>query len=194
MGAANPEVDACFDGPWRAERLALRRLLLESPLEEALKWRQPCYGVSGGNVVIIHAFRDHCALGFFKGALLSDPAGILVQPGENSQASRQARFRSLDEIAALKAVLGAYIREAVEIERSGRKVDFAARNALVLPGELVARLAADAELQAAFAALTPGRQRGYAMHIAQSRQSATRAARVEKCRPRILAGKGMNDR
>ncbi|MSU88007.1 hypothetical protein GE300_00055 [Rhodobacteraceae bacterium 2CG4] len=189
-------LDPYFDKAktWAEERRRLRAILLEFPLTEELKWRQPCYTHDGANVVILYAMKDCVGLGFLKGALIDDPAGVLVAPGKNSQAARQIRFRSLGEIDKKEPVLRAIIDSAIAVQKAGLKVDFKARRALVYPDELRAKMDADPDFKAAFEALTPGRQRGYVLHISDAKQSATRARRVERHAPRIFAGKGMHDR
>jgi uncharacterized protein YdeI (YjbR/CyaY-like superfamily) len=179
---------------WRAERLLLRSILLDCGLHEEVKWGKLCYMVDGANVVLIHGLKDHCALNFFKGALLSDPDHLLSSPGENSQSARWMKFSSADEISAREPMLRAYIGEAVAIEKAGLKVELKTKDELVLVAELQERLDEDAALKQAFEALTPGRQRGYNLFISAPKQSATRVSRIEKCRPKILEGKGLNDR
>lgn len=178
---------------WQAELRALRAILLDTPLEEAFKWRGPVYCASGGNVAVVWGFKEHCALGFFKGVLLEDPEGLLVAPGPNSRSVRMLTFADMSEIAAREAVVRDYVTRAIAVEAAGLKVDFPKEN-LERPEELVDALDADPDLSAAFDALTPGRQRGYILHISGAKQSSTRATRVEKWAPRILAGKGMHDR
>jgi uncharacterized protein YdeI (YjbR/CyaY-like superfamily) len=192
----NPTVDPYFERAraWRDELVALRRIVLDCDLTEELKWRQPCYTVDGKNVAIISAFTSYCALSFFKGALLSDPDGVLVVPGPNSRSARLVRFTDTDRIAELEPTLRAYLREAVELERAGRRVDFAATRELPLPDELRDRLDASPEVRRAFEALTPGRRREYVMHVSAAKRAATRVSRVDACVPRILAGKGLRDR
>ena len=196
MNPTNPKVDPCFEeaARWREEMEALRKIILECPLTEELKWGKPFYSVQGGNVLVIWGFKDHAALGFCKGALLHDAHGILSQIGENTQAVRKVRFTSVREIAGLEPVLKAYIHEAIEVERSGREVAYKATSEFVVPAELQKKLDETATLKNAFEALTPGRQRGYLLHFAAPKQAKTRAARVDKCTPQILAGKGLNDR
>jgi uncharacterized protein YdeI (YjbR/CyaY-like superfamily) len=195
MNELNPKVDAILSKAkqWRGEFEKLRTIVMSSPLTEELKWGQPCYAFQGGNVVLIHGFKEYCALLFFKGALLKDADGILVQQTENVQAGRQIRFTSLREIARMEPILKAYIREAIEVEKSGKKVELKKTTEFKVAEEFQRRLDADAALRAAFKALTPGRQRAYLLHFAQPKQSKTRAARVEKCTPQILKGKGLND-
>lgn len=178
---------------WQAELAALRALLLGAGLDEALKWGQPCYSIDGGNVAILHRFKDCCAVGFVKGVLVPDPAGILTPPGENSRIGRVARVRSLEAIAAIEPALRTCLAEAVALERAGAKVVLP-RDETPLPGELVAALDADPALAEAFAGLTPGRRRGYVLHIGQAKASATRAGRVDRCRAMILAGRGFDGR
>jgi uncharacterized protein YdeI (YjbR/CyaY-like superfamily) len=178
---------------WSAEFAALRQLCLASGLNEELKWGQACYDLDGGNVVLIHGFKDYCALLFMKGALLKDPKRILVQQTKNVQSARQLRFTSLADIKSQKTAVNAYIREAIVVEKSGAKVQMKGVADFEMPGEFLKRLDDDPELAEAFYALTPGRQKGYLLHFAGARQSATRAARVEKHAPRILRGRGLDD-
>jgi uncharacterized protein YdeI (YjbR/CyaY-like superfamily) len=176
---------------WSAEYAALRQLCLASGLNEELKWGQACYDLRGSNVVLIHGFKNYCALLFMKGALLKDHKGILIQQTKNVQAARQIRFASLADINKQKAAVKAYIREAIAVEKSGAKV--AMRAQFDVPEEFQRRLDNDPKLAEAFHALTPGRQRGYLLHFAGAKQSATRTARVEKHAPRILKGIGLDD-
>jgi uncharacterized protein YdeI (YjbR/CyaY-like superfamily) len=178
---------------WSAEYAALRQLCLASGLNEELKWGQACYDLNGGNVVLIHGFKDYCALLFMKGALLKDHKGILIQQTENVQAARQIRFASLADIKKQKAVLKAYIREAIAVEKSGEKVAMRNVAQFDVPEEFQKRLDNNSKLAEAFHALTPGRQKGYLLHFAGAKQSATRTARVEKHAPRILKGLGLDD-
>lgn len=180
-------------GRWPAELRALRAILSDSPLTETFKWRQPCYTFENGNVAILWNMKESCGLSFFKGVLLDDPEGVLVAPGENSRSARVFKATSVSEIDDRRSVLEGFIRQAMEIEKAGRKVDLP-KNDLDYPQELTDRLGADPELKAAFESLTPGRRRGYVLHFSQAKQSATRASRIEKRRERILAGKGMHDR
>jgi uncharacterized protein YdeI (YjbR/CyaY-like superfamily) len=178
---------------WSTEFAALRQLCLASGLNEELKWGQACYDLTGGNVVLIHGFKDYCALLFMKGALLEDPKGILVQQTKNVQSARQLRFTSLADIKGQKAAVAAYIKEAISVEKSGAKVQKKSVADFEMPAELLRRLDDDPELAEAFYALTPGRQRGYLLHFAGAKHPATRAARVEKHAPRILRGLGLDD-
>lgn len=191
----NPKVDAFLkrQDKWRAEFEKLRAILLGSGLTEELKWGQPCYAHDGKNVALIHGFKEYCAILFPKGALLKDPERVLVQQTRNVQAARQIRFTSVREVTRLAKTVKAYVREAIEIERAGLKVRFKKTEDFELPEELASRLDDDAELKAAFAALTPGRQRAYIFHFSQPKLSKTRAARVEKHLPRILDGLGLDD-
>ena len=196
MPNPDPAVDAFVTGAstWRDETAKLREILLDCGLDEALKWRKPCYSFGGGKVAIIQGFKHQCSLMFFKGTLLEDPHGVLVSPGENSQAAMRIEFPSIDRLRALEPVVREYVRAAIALEKAGAKVDFKEKNELVLPDELLARFQRDPALAAAFAALTPGRQRGYNLHFSAAKQSKTRAARIDKYAERILAGKGLNDR
>jgi uncharacterized protein YdeI (YjbR/CyaY-like superfamily) len=194
-GKANPLVSRVLskEKRWSAELAALRELCLASGLNEELKWGQACYDLNGGKIVLIHGFKEYCALLFMKGALLKDPKCILIQQTKNVQSARQIRFTSVAEINQQKIVVNAYIREAIAVEKSGAKVQKKAVADYEMPAEFLNRLDDDAELAEAFRALTPGRQKGYLLHIAGAKQSATRAARVEKHAPRILRGLGLDD-
>ncbi|MGH7120388.1 MAG: YdeI/OmpD-associated family protein [Acetobacteraceae bacterium] len=178
---------------WRAEFEALRGLCLACGLNETLKWGQACYDFDGGNVVLIHGFKDYCALLFMKGALLGDPEGILIQQTKNVQAGRQVRFVSLADIKRHKTALRAYIERAIAVEKSGAKVKMRGVARLHVPVEFQRRLDSDPKLAAAFHALTPGRQKGYLLYFAGAKQSVTCAARVEKHAPTILKGLGRDD-
>jgi uncharacterized protein YdeI (YjbR/CyaY-like superfamily) len=191
----NPLVSKVYgkEKRWSAEYAALRQLCLASGLNEELKWGQACYDLSGSNVVLIHGFKNYCALLFMKGALLKDRKGILVQQTKNVQAARQIRFASLAEIDERKAAIGAYIKEAIAVEKSGVKVQMKSVAQFKVPEEFQRRLDGDPKLAGAFHALTPGRQKGYLLHFAGAKHSATRTARVEKHAPRILKGLGLDD-
>jgi uncharacterized protein YdeI (YjbR/CyaY-like superfamily) len=178
---------------WRDVYAALRQLCLASALNEELKWGQACYDLNGGNVVLIHGFKDYCALLFMKGALLEDPKGILIQQTKNVQSARQIRFTSLADIDKQKAAVKAYIREAIAVEKSGAEVPMKSAAQFDVPEEFQKRLKQDPGLAKAFHSLTPGRQKGYLLHFAGAKQSATRTARVEKHAPRILKGLGLDD-
>ena len=171
----------------------MRRLCLASGLNEDLKWGKACYDLHGGKVVLIHGFKEYCALLFMKGALLKDPDGILVQQTKNVQATRQIRFRSVEDIDRQEAAVKAYLKDAIALERSGAKVPMKSAAQYDVPEEFQSRLDDDAELANAFRALTPGRQKAYLLHFSAAKQSATRSARVEKHAPRILDGKGIDD-
>lgn len=178
---------------WGPEYAALRQLCLASGLSEELKWGQACYELSGSNVVLIHGFKNYCALLFMKGALLKDPKGILIQQTRNVQAARQIRFASLADINKQKSAVKAYIKEAIAVEKSGARVKMRSVAQFHVPEEFQKRLDDDAELAEAFHALTPGRQKGYLLHFAGAKQSATRTARVAKHAARILKGLGLDD-
>ena len=195
MGGRAPAVDAFMTRAtlWRAEMEALRGILLASGLDESLKWGKPCYSVDGKNVAIIQPFKAHCALMFFKGALLADTHGLLRRQGPHSEAAKRLEFTGSTPIVASK--VKAYVTQAIAVEKAGLSIKAsAAPRTLDLPDELTARLKKDRRLAAAFAALTPGRQRAYAIHLSDAKQPATREARIDTCAPRILAGKGRNDR
>lgn len=177
---------------WREEMTHLRALARDSGLTEEVKWGKPCYSYEGSNVLIIQEFKDSCALLFCKGALLKDPKGLLEKSGENTQGARRIRFTAVSEIVKLEPALKAFIREAISVEKSGAKVEFK-KSPEPVPAELQTRLAKQPALKTAFAALTPGRQRAYILFFSAAKQSATREARIEKCAPLILAGKGLND-
>jgi uncharacterized protein YdeI (YjbR/CyaY-like superfamily) len=193
--AKNPKVDAMLEteDQWRREFQKLRSILLDCDLDEDLKWGKPCYALNGANVVLIHGFKAYCALLFMKGALLKDPEGILVQQTENVQAARQIRFRDLKEINARESAVRAYVQQAIEVEAAGLEVTLKKTAEFKMPEEFKHRLEQLPALAKAFAALTPGRQRGYLLYFAGAKQSQTRAARVEKCVPQILKGKGLDD-
>jgi len=193
MSKPNAKVDA-FVGrakTWRGEIEKLRSILLDCGLEEDLKWGKPCFQFEGSNVAIIQPFKEHCSLMFFKGALLKDAHGLLRSQGENTQSALRLEFTSEAQIK--KSVLKSYVDQAIAVEKAGLKVDFKAKRELELPEELTQILRKDSKLAKAFQALTPGRQRGYVMHFTAAKRSETRTARIEKCRPKILAGKGFND-
>jgi uncharacterized protein YdeI (YjbR/CyaY-like superfamily) len=178
---------------WQAELAALRALVLASGLTEECKWGVPCYTFENGNVVLIHSFKEYCALLFFKGALLKDVKGILIQQTENVQAARQLRFTDVREITKLKTTIKAYLQEAIAVEKAGLKVTKKETAEFAMPEEFQAKLDESPVLKTAFEALTPGRQRAYLLHFAGAKQSKTREARVEKYIPQILNGKGLMD-
>ena len=191
----NPKVNWFFekDQQWQEEYAKLRTICLDCGLTEELKWGQPCYTFKKSNIVLIHGFKEYCALLVFKGALLNDAEGILIQQTENVQVPRQIRFRNLIEIVELEPVLKAYIHEAVEVEKAGLKVELKKTSDFKVPEEFQHKLDAIPALKTAFEALTPGRQRGYLFHFSQPKLSKTRQERVEKYIPKILAGKGWDD-
>jgi len=178
---------------WQEEFTQLRAIILDCGLDEDFKWGQPCYTLDGGNVVLIHGFKEYCALLFFKGALLKDPKNILIQQTENVQAARQVRFASAEQIAKLDKVLKTYIRNAIELEKSGAKVEFKKTTEFSWPEEFERKVDDMPALRTAFAALTPGRQRAYLLHFSSAKQAKTRESRIEKCVPQILSGKGLDD-
>src|SRR5690349_10611587 len=179
MNRMNPKVDWFFDKPgkWQEEYAKLRTIVLDCGLTEELKWGCPCYTFEKRNIVLIHVFKEYCALLFFKGALLKDPKGILIRQTENVQAARQIRFTSVAEITKLKPALKAYIQAAIDVEKSGRKVELKKHTEYAVPAEFQAKLDRDAGLKRAFEALTPGRQRGYLLHFSAPKQAKTREAR-----------------
>jgi uncharacterized protein YdeI (YjbR/CyaY-like superfamily) len=191
----NPKVDWFFkkDTKWKDEYELLRTIALSCGLTEELKWGCPCYTVDGHNVVLIHGFKDYCAYLFHKGALLKDAKGILIQQTENVQSARQIRFTHVDQIADMKAMLMAYIKEAIKLEEAGVKVPLKKTSEFKMPAEFKNVLEKTPALKKAFSALTPGRQRGYLLYFSSAKQSKTREARVEKYIPQILKGKGLED-
>lgn len=190
----NPKVDAYLSRStlWPAEASALRDVLLGCGLDEELKWGKPCYAHGGANIAIVQEMKGFLALMFFKGALLSDPEGVLEEQGENSHSAKRITFRSVVDVASLSGTIAAYVAEAITVEQSGVKV--APRPALVLVDALQERIDSDPVFRAAFESLTPGRQREYHLHVSDAKQLTTRQARVEKHAERILAGKGLRDR
>lgn len=192
----NPKVDEYLNKAtmWREELEKLRTILLDLPMVEDFKWKHPCYTFQGSNVVIMQDFKDYCALLFIKGALLRDPKGILIQQTANVQAQRQLRFSSLQEVEDLESVIRDYVREAIEVEEAGLKVEYKKTVDFAVPEEFQTELDRNPALKDAFAALTPGRQRAYLLHFSQPKQSKTRMSRIEKCIPRIFDGIGLNDR
>ncbi|MBL0371187.1 YdeI family protein [Rhizobium sp. KVB221] len=191
----NPKVDAFLETAksWRGEFEKLRKIAFDCGLTEELKWGQPCYSLEGTNVVLIHGFKDYCAYLFFKGALMKDPGGILVQQTDNVQAARQIRFTSLEQIASMDNVLKDYIHNAIEVEKAGLKVELKKTSEFSMPEEFQSKLVELPDLKKAFEALTPGRQRAYLLHFSSAKQSKTRETRIEKCVPQILSGKGLDD-
>jgi len=195
MNSTNPKVDFFFDkaGKWHNEFAKMRTIVLDCGLNEELKWGQPCYTFQKKNIVLIHGFKDYCAFLFFKGSLLEDTDGILIQQTENVQAARQIRFTNVREIIKMKPTLKAYIHEAIEVEKAGLKVDFKKTKEFSIPEEFQAKLDKTPALKTAFEALTPGRQRAYILYFSAPKQSKTRGSRVEKYMPQILVGKGLDD-
>ena len=183
----------CKVHSWTAELKALRRIVLDCGLTEEVKWGVPCYSHKGGNVVIVSAFKEYASISFFKGSLMKDPQNLLHSPGENSQATRLFKFTSVKEILTNESAIQQYLYEAIEVEKAGLKVAFK-KNRDPVPEELQDQLDKDPALKAAFEALTPGRQRSYILHVSQAKQSETRMARIEKCIPKIMEGKGFHDR
>ena len=190
----NPKVDFYFSKPaWQKEIELLRKIVLECGLNEELKWGVPCYTSGKANIVLIHVFKEYCALLFFKGALLNDADGILIQQTKNVQAGRQARFTNTKDIVRLASTLKKYIYEAIEVEKAGLKVVMKTSTDYPVPEEFQNKLNTLPALKEAFYALTPGRQRGYLLYFSAPKQSKTREARVEKSMKQILSGKGLND-
>jgi uncharacterized protein YdeI (YjbR/CyaY-like superfamily) len=191
----NPKVDFFFDKAkqWKDEYKHLRAIVLDCHLAEELKWGVPCYTFQDKNIVLIHGFKEYCAILFVKGVLLKDARSILIQQTEHVQSARQVRFTNVQEIMELKATLKAYIYEAIEVEEAGLKVDLKKTSEYKVPEEFQSRLDESPALKTAFETLTPGRQRGYIFHFSQPRLSKTRTSRVEKAIPQILKGKGLDD-
>jgi uncharacterized protein YdeI (YjbR/CyaY-like superfamily) len=191
----NPKVDFFFNKgkKWEEEFEKLRMIILDCHLAEELKWGQPCYTFEKKNIVLIHGFKEYCALLFFKGALLKDTKHILIQQTENVQAARQIRFTNAREIGKMEKILKAYIYEAIEVEEAGLKVNLKKTSDFRVPEEFQTKLDKSRALKNAFEALTPGRQRGYLFYFSQPKQSKTRESRIEKYMPLILEGKGLND-
>ena len=191
----NPKVDFFFNKAkkWQEEFEKLRMIVLDCGLTEELKWGRPCYTFQENNIVLIHGFKEYCALLFFKGALLNDAKGILIQQTKNVQAARQIRFTNVREIVEMKPILKAYIYEAIEVEKAGLKVNFKKTSEFKIPEEFQNKLDEIPALKTAFNALTPGRQRAYIFYFSQPKQSKTRESRVEKCMQQILNGKGLDD-
>lgn len=186
--------DDCKARRWTDELKLLRDIILSTGIKEESKWGVPCYTNNGKNILILSAFREYCSVSFFKGALLKDSRGLLIQPTKNSTADRAFRFTDIQEIKELEAIIKEYITEAVEVEKAGLKVASKPVSDYPVPEEFQTELDNDPSLNAAFEALTPGRQKGYLLHFSQPKQSKTRSSRVEKCIPRILDGIGLNDR
>ena len=195
MNRMNPKVDVYLSKAkkWQEELEKLRMILLDCGLTEELKWGVPCYTFQKSNIVLIHVFKEYCALLFFKGALLKDANGILVQQTKNVQAARQIRFSNIREIIEMEPILKAYIHEARKVENAGLKVNFKKTTEFIIPEEIQNKLDEIPALKTAFDALTPGRKRAYILYFSAPKQSKTRESRVEKCMQQILNGKGLND-
>ncbi|KZE48124.1 hypothetical protein AV540_00760 [Brevibacillus parabrevis] len=193
--SAHPKVDDFLSKAkkWQEEFVQLRRIVLDCGLTEDFKWMHPCYTLEKKNVVLIHGFKEYCALLFHKGALLQDPHGLLIQQTENVQAARQIRFTDVQEIVEMEDVLKAYIHQAIEVEKAGLEVDFKKTEDYTAPEEFQTKLDENTDLKTAFEALTPGRQRAYLHYFSEPKQSKTRVSRVEKYMEQILNGKGLND-
>lgn len=183
----------CRVNTWKKELAALRSILLESGLKEEVKWSHPCYTWNGKNIVLLRANKEHCVMGFFKGALMKDPAKILKAQTENMQSVRLFITSDNKEVSRLKPILLSYIAEAIELEKSGKKVQLKQASDYPVPAELDAAFKKTPKLKSAFYSLTPGRQKGYLFYISGAKQSETRTARVERYREKILSGKGMDD-
>lgn len=196
MEGANPKVDFFFNeaSQWRTAFRELRAICLDCKLEENLKWGQACYSLADGtNIVLIHGFKEYCALLFFKGVLLKDPEGLLIQQTENVQVARQMRFTNVHQITKLRSTIRAYIFEEIEVEKAGLKVEMKKTADFAVADEFQEKLDNDPALKATFEALTPGRQKGYLLNFAQPKQAKTREARIEKYIPKKLQGKGLDD-
>ena len=191
----NPKVDEFLERTekWRAEFEKLRAIILDCGLTEELKWGQPCYTLDKKNVVLIHGFKEYCAILFIKGSLLQDPNGVLIQQTENVQAGRQIRFTGVQQVVEMEAILKVYIQQAIAVEKAGLEVEFKPSTQYAPPDELLKRFEELPALRTAFEALTPGRQRAYLLHFSAPKQSKTREARIEKCMEQIFSGKGLND-
>ena len=191
----NPKVDFYFNKAekWQEELEKLRTIILDCQLTEELKWGVPCYTFQNSNVVLIHDFKEYCAILFIKGALLNDAKGVLIEQTKNVQAGRHIRFTNIRQIIEMEPILKAYIYEAIEVEKAGLKVEFKNTSEYSIPAEFQSKLDRIPALRTAFYALTPGRQRGYILHFSAPKQSKTREARVEKYMQQILDGKGLND-
>lgn len=192
----DPNVDEFLQSTrqWRAEITELRRIVRSCGLDETWKWRQPCYMFHGENIIILGSFKDYCVISFLKGSLLSDPEGLLKKAGEHTQHGRVLRFTSVEEILGLEAVIRSFILEAKDHVKSGQKTEQLNNvTTIPFPQELIAILDTDPPFNQAFQALTPGRQRAYLMHFTSTKSSETRITRINRFRPRIMAGKGMND-
>lgn len=195
MSNPNPNVDFFFRDAesWQKEFIKLRAIILDCGLTEELKWGQACYTLADSNIVLMHGFKEYCALLFMKGVLLPDPEGILIQQTANVQAARQIRFTNVQQIVELEPVLKRYVADAIAVEKAGLQVEMKQTEDFPMPEEFVDRLEEVPGLQDAFEALTPGRQRAYLLHFSAPKQAKTRVSRIDKCVPQILAGKGLHD-
>jgi uncharacterized protein YdeI (YjbR/CyaY-like superfamily) len=191
----NPKVDEFLSKAkkWKEEYEKLRNIVLDCELTEDFKWMHPCYTFEGKNIVLIHAFKEYCAILFVKGALLKDEHGLLIQQTENVQAGRQIRFTKVQEIVEMEDILKAYIYESIEVEKAGLEVNFKKDTEYIIPEELENKFNEIPDLKTAFEALTPGRQRAYIFYFSSAKQSKTRQSRIEKCMQQILDGKGLDD-
>jgi uncharacterized protein YdeI (YjbR/CyaY-like superfamily) len=195
MNTINHKVDIFFSKAqkWQEEYEKLRMIILDCGLTEEFKWMHPCYTFQESNIVLIHGFKEYCAILFIKGALLHDVHGLLIQQTENVQAARQIRFTNVREIVEIEPILKAYIHEAIEVEKSGLKVKYKKAVEFIIPEELINKFEEVPGLQDAFDGLTPGRQRAYILYFSAPKQSKTRESRIEKCTQQIFNGKGLND-
>jgi uncharacterized protein YdeI (YjbR/CyaY-like superfamily) len=193
MRYAGATMKVPFAKKWQKETDKLGKIVLDCDLTEEMKWGKPCFTYQKKNVAIVIPLKDACALSFFKGALLKDPKHVLQKIGEHTQAGRWIKFTSLKEITAVQSILRNYIYEAIEVEESGKKVTFKKASEYAVPEELQSRLNASQQLRAAFEALTPGRRKSYIFHVSGAKRAKTRAARVERCVPMILSGRGFNE-
>ncbi|MCC6422461.1 MAG: YdeI/OmpD-associated family protein [Phycisphaerales bacterium] len=195
MNPPNPKVDGYIrkNKKWQAHLQALRSILLDTPLIEEIKWRVPCYTFESNNVALLGALKDNCVITFVKGALLKDPARILVKPGENTRSARMIRFTDVEQIHLHQSDIKAYVAQAIKLEKAGRKFDFQNSPPMAIPPEFQSKLDQLPALKTAFFTLTPGRQRAYLLHFSTAKQSKTRTARVEKWMPQILDNKGLDD-
>ena len=191
----NPKVDFFFEkqSEWQECYKLLRRIILDCTLQEELKWGVPCYTYKNTNLVLVHGFKDYCAILFAKGALLKDPYDILMQQTKNTQAARHLRFTTIDEIRELEPKIKEYIFEAIEVEKAGLKISYKKTEDFEMVEEFKEALDKDSELKKAFHQLTPGRQRAYLLHFSSAKQSKTKRSRIEKCSPKIREGKGLTD-
>ncbi|RED77575.1 MULTISPECIES: YdeI/OmpD-associated family protein [Cohnella] len=194
-GVKNSKIDPFFSKAkqWKDEFQKLREIVLDCELTEDFKWMHPCYTYKNDNIVLIHGFKEYCALLFHKGALLKDPHKILIQQTENVQAARQLRFTSVEQIDEMQLIIKTYIDEAIEVEKAGLQIEFKKNTEYAIPEELQNKFVEIPDLKVAFEALTPGRQRGYLLYFSGAKQSKTRESRIEKYLPHILDGKGMDD-